>query len=565
MGLLRPSQLSVFCSAGQRCTGDRSSFCRMEALKRHCSLPDLQRMCCKTCRDVTDSYGGFVPIRPKVTSPPTSTSSISRSFTSVRATVSPWTVSHSTGPHSTPPLITSTQITPTTASISTPVLSIAFSTPGSPDTTTSQPLPAPDTDVNADLQSTTVRPTTSGVVITTFTAVTDQSPVKPKSKKNNPQKTKTNYIMPPKTNAKKNNALKNTTRNDLPKTNPKKKTKDLPRNSDKEETATKKTQANATPKKSTSTNATPKKSNPNKPVPKKTPPKTKPKKPTQPKTNLPKNPKSASKKFKNAQVKFNQTHPRNKTFETTTLSYNFLASSLKPEGTTELLSSTIPSSTGVPGTTDSSKNPITGAHTPLWYLDAATATPSNFDDATPTQSTSLEDVNVSSGTIPYSTSGDIPVTSGAISGDDMTVSFSSVGVVSDSMVLDDGLTMVIPTINSKDMTDVASSPWLDQSEFIPVNVPVPTSLSDQTTVTPATEKHTVDPLTQRPQRRPDESDNNLIDVYNKNTGVDVDVPQNNQIAKRRVNFRERTKNKRIQELLEEKRNFLLRMKRGQAA
>lgn len=563
MGLLRPSQLSVFCSAGQRCMGDRSSFCRLEALKRHCSLPDFQRMCCKSCRDATVSSGGFVPIRHRVTSPPTSTSSISRSFTSVHTTVSPWTVSHSNGPHSTPPLLTSTQMTTTTASISTSVLSIAFSTPGSPDMTTSQPLPAPDTDVNTDLQSNTVSPTTSGVVITTFTpAVTDRSPAESKSKKNNPQKKKTNYVMPPKTNAKKNNAPKNTTRKDLPKTNAKKKTNDLPRNSDREETATIKTQA--TPKKSTSENATPKKSNPNKPVPKKTPPKTKPRKPAQPKTNRPKNPKSAFKKLQNPQVRFNQTHRRNETFETTTLSYHILASSLKPDKTTELLSSTIPSSTGVPQTTDSSKDPTTRAHTPQWYLDAATATPSNFDDSTPTQSTPLEDV--SSRTTPYSTSGDIPVTSGAISGDDMTVSFINVGVVSNSMVLDDGLTMVIPTINSEDLTDVTSSPWLDQSEFIPVNVPVPMSLSEQTTVTPAMEKHTVDPLTQRPQRRPDESnDNNLVDVYNKNTGVDGNVPQNNQIAKHRVNLRERTKNKRIQELLEEKRNFLLRMKRGQAA
>lgn len=447
--------------------------------------------------------------------------------------------------------------------------------------TTSQPLPAPDTDVNTDLQSDTLSPTTSGAVVTTLTpavttpAITDQSPVKSKPKKNNPQKKKINYIKPPK----KNNALKNTPRNDLPKTNSKKKTIDLLRNSNQEETATKKTQANATPKKSTPANATPKKPTPNKSLPKKTPPKTKPekniqtktnaKKPALPKTNLPKNPKYVPKKFQNSQAKFNQTHPHKKTLETTTLSYHFLASSLKPEVKTDP-SSTIQYGTAVSlttVTTDSSKDPTTRAHTPLWYLDAAAATPSSFGDATPTQRTSIEDVNMSSRTIPYSNSGDTSVTSGAIlNGDDMTVSFGNVGMVSDSMVLDDGLTMVIPTINSQDLTDFASSPWLEQSEFIPVNVPVPTSLSDQTTVAPATKKHTDDPSTQRPQRRPDESnDNNLIDIYNKNTGVDGDVPQNNQIPKRWVNFRERTKNKRIQELLEEKRNFLLRMKRGHAA
>uniref|UniRef100_H3CGM2 ADAM metallopeptidase with thrombospondin type 1 motif 2 n=1 Tax=Tetraodon nigroviridis TaxID=99883 RepID=H3CGM2_TETNG len=63
-------------SSRQRCTGDRSSFCRIEALKRHCSLPDFRRMCCQSCGGVTNSSGGFVPIRPRVTSPPTSTSSI---------------------------------------------------------------------------------------------------------------------------------------------------------------------------------------------------------------------------------------------------------------------------------------------------------------------------------------------------------------------------------------------------------------------------------------------------------------------------------------------------------
>lgn len=582
MGLLRPSQLSVFCSAGQRCTGDRSSFCRIEALKHHCSLPDFQRMCCKSC----NSSGGVVPMRPTVLSPLTSTSSISHSITSVRTTLSPWTISHSTGPHSTHPPLTSTHITTTTASIGTPVLSIAFSTPGTPDTTTSQPLPlpAPGTDVNTHLQSDTLSPTTSGVVVTTFTpavttpAVAAQSPVKSKPKKNNSQKKKTSYIKPPKINAKKDNALKNTTTNDLPNTKPKKQTNDLARNSNQEETATKKAQTNTTPKKSTLANATPKKPTPNKPLPKKTPPKTKPKKniqpktnakkPAQPKTNLPEKPKSTSKKFQNSQAKFNQTHPRNNTLETRTLSYHVLASSLKPEVTIELLSSTIPSSTGVSLTAvapDPSEGPPTGAHTPLWYPENVAATPSSFSDVTPTQSMSTEDVNVSSGTVPYSNSGDVPVTSGALlSGDDITVSFSNVAVVSDSMVLDDGLAM-IPTINSEDMTDVASSPWLDQSEFIPVNVPVPTSLLGQTTVAPATEKHTVDLSTQSPQRRPDESNNNLIDIDNKNTGVDGDVPQNNQIPKRRVNFRERTKNKRIQELLEEKRNFLLRMKRGHAA
>uniref|UniRef100_A0A8K9VDE5 ADAM metallopeptidase with thrombospondin type 1 motif 2 n=1 Tax=Oncorhynchus mykiss TaxID=8022 RepID=A0A8K9VDE5_ONCMY len=56
--------------------------------------------------------------------------------------------------------------------------------------------------------------------------------------------------------------------------------------------------------------------------------------------------------------------------------------------------------------------------------------------------------------------------------------------------------------------------------------------------------------------------NSIDDPYNRVIGVDNNISQNNLIPRRsRVFLRERTRNKRIQELLEEKRNFLLRMKR----
>lgn len=491
--------------------------------------------------------------------------------------------------------MTSAQTRTAAASDATPVLAIAFSTPGATVVTTAHPLPAPDTDVNTDLQSNTVAPTTSGAIVATLfptvttPSITDPTSGKSKPKKNIPPKKKTEHIKPPKINTKKSNALKNATRSDLPKTNPKKKMTDLPRSQ--EEAVTEKTRANAKPKKPPPANTTPKKSTPKKPLPKKAPPKTKPKKDVEPKTNtkkpapakakLPKNPKSGSKKLQSPQAKRNQTkvpekrtNPGNETFETTTLSHLFLTSTRKPEATKGYSTSTVPSSTGSRLTTvdTDSTGPTTRARAPLWYPDGAAETPSGVGDATPTQSTSAEDANMSSGTtphgdVPVSVSGDVPVTSGAIlSGDDMALSFSNVGVVSDSMVLDDGLTMVIPTIHSEDMTDVSSSPWLDQSEFIPVNIPVPATLSDQTTAAPTTGKRAVHTSTQRPQRRPDDTnDNNLIDIYNKNSGADGDVSQDNLIPKRRVNLRERTKNKRIQELLEEKRNFLLRMKRGHAA
>eukprot|EP00064_Thunnus_orientalis_P011993 superscaffoldBa00001789_g12026 len=267
------------------------------------------------------------------------------------------------------------------------------------------------------------------------------------------------------------------------------------------------------------------------------------------------------------------THPAPATISSTTSVYATAVSTPFPESRVNV--------------TYISNNTATTDETPLWFHDntnSGATTPSTFDDVlTPTGSIHFEDTTMPSGTMPYSdvtitSSGDTTATSGAIlSGDDITVSYGDMGVASDTMVLDDGLTMVIPTINSEDMTDLASSPWVDLSEYIPVSVPVPTTMPDPTTTTspPTTISLTTETTvtvatttsTVRPQRRPEEnSENNSIDIlYNRIVGVDSDVSQNNLIPKRRVNLRERTRNKRIQELLEEKRNFLLRMKRGQAA
>ncbi|KAJ8254644.1 hypothetical protein GJAV_G00195380, partial [Gymnothorax javanicus] len=39
-------------SSRQRCRGDRSVFCKMEALARYCNLPSFRQMCCKSCSEV---------------------------------------------------------------------------------------------------------------------------------------------------------------------------------------------------------------------------------------------------------------------------------------------------------------------------------------------------------------------------------------------------------------------------------------------------------------------------------------------------------------------------------
>ncbi|XP_029297243.1 A disintegrin and metalloproteinase with thrombospondin motifs 2-like isoform X2 [Cottoperca gobio] len=439
-----------------------------------------------------------------------------------------------------------------------------------------------------------------------------------------PKKTTPKKTTPPNTTPKKTTPKKTTP----PNTTPKKTTP--PNTTPKKTTPKKTTPPNTTSKKNTPPKTTPKKNTPPKttppvkttlknypkvkntpekkpkPTPKKEPPpKANPKKNIQPKTkvtkqkqtkiNLQKNPKPGSKNGTNSQAKLNQDKAKvkKKTPKTVSLYYTTLPTPhTSPEQLREYFSSTISSSASVYATvagmplpesrinvTYINNNTATTDKTPLWYHDVSATTPSTFADViTPTGTAHFEEVNMPSGTLPYSdikmtSNGDVTVTSGTIlSGDDITVSYRDIGVFSDTMVLDDGLTMVIPTINSEDMTDLASSPWLDLSEYIPVSIPVPTTTSDPalasppTTITMITEKSAITTITS-PQRRPEEnSENNSIDViYSRIIGIDNDISQNNLIPKRRVNLRERTKNKRIQELLEEKRNFLLRMKRGHTA
>ncbi|XP_029020549.1 A disintegrin and metalloproteinase with thrombospondin motifs 2-like isoform X2 [Betta splendens] len=243
--------------------------------------------------------------------------------------------------------------------------------------------------------------------------------------------------------------------------------------------------------------------------------------------------------------------------------------------------STISSSTKVFSITTTSPFPeskITDTagvdETPLLYhesSDSGVTTPSPSDAITATKAIGFDAVAMTSGTPPFS---DVTVTSGVvISGDDTTESYSDVEVFSDTVVFDHSLTMVIPTITSEDMGGLASSPWLDLSEYIPADIPSttpdPAESSPPTTIASTTEKADVTitaSSTVRPEGGAQENGENSIDVlYNRFVNADNDVSQNNLIPKRRVNLRERTKNKRIQELLEEKRNFLLRMKREHKA
>lgn len=369
-------------------------------------------------------------------------------------------------------------------------------------------------------------------------------------------------------------------------------------------TPKKTTPLNPSLKKTTKTNTAPKKTTPvktTKPSAKKeVPPKTNPKKNTAPKTKVTKQTQKASKPkpkstlnppTKDNQSKVNGKKTIPKKTSATTLSYS--STSVTPYSVTEPTRdfSTVSFTIDAYGTTASlspfheprinvtyvSSSTEQTEGTPLWFHDSTDSVGTTSDSFsvlnTPPGNINVEEVTMPSGTMPYS--GEVEVASGIIlSGDGMTVSYGDVGVAGETMVLHDSLTMVIPTIKEDDMTELFSSPWLDLSEYIPVSSTVPSGTSEPATLPATVTSPTARPTIMaaatttattaapvKPQQNAEE--NNSVDVfYNRVVGVDNDISQNNLIPKRRINLRERTRNKRIQELLEEKRNFLLRMKRG---
>ncbi|XP_046880322.1 A disintegrin and metalloproteinase with thrombospondin motifs 2-like [Hypomesus transpacificus] len=114
-------------------------------------------------------------------------------------------------------------------------------------------------------------------------------------------------------------------------------------------------------------------------------------------------------------------------------------------------------------------------------------------------------------------------------------------------------------------SDLTTSTWLDLPEYIPLSVTVPmetqTPPPELTPTTASLTTITMATTEQSPAQSTGE-ESNAIHLPVGLGGGDSYLSQTNQIARRRVFLRERTRNKRIEELLEEKRNFLLRMKRG---
>ncbi|KAM8847791.1 A disintegrin and metalloproteinase with thrombospondin motifs 2-like isoform 1-T1 [Synchiropus picturatus] len=510
-----------------RCHGDRSVLCRMEVLKRYCALPDYQRMCCKTCSNLNHT----VPLH-NTTSKPNRLSTV----TSISSTIPPPTSSTlPTTPASTP-MYYQTTISETTSSTFATTLSTSATAPCA--TTAARLFPQSTQDARSSTtpffsvstNSKVTSPTPLMIDTTVSPRLNTSKKVLKTKPKNIPPKKTQKKGAGPKVNPKKKPPPIKKSKWTTPASTPKKSTVPKPKIT----TAADKAKTSPSPPKKftpaktteTSTSSSQKKTLQGKTKKLKPPLKSKasPKKVTK----MKKDPKSTLKK--------DATAKKSKKKTTTVSSYTtpsfprseYVTAALatEPKATRDLT----PDSTVVPPS----------------ILVVATESP---------QVLSFEDATMPSGTTPYTdvpviSSGDIAASGGAfISGDDVTVSYGNGGAASDTMVLDDGLT--IPTINSEDMTDLSSTPWLDLSEYIPVSVPVPTAPPDTAATTLA--------ATVKPQPQHEES--NSVDVQD-NLGVDVSISQNNLIPKSRISFREKTKNKRIQELLEEKRNFLLRMKRG---
>ncbi|XP_061786536.1 A disintegrin and metalloproteinase with thrombospondin motifs 2-like isoform X2 [Nerophis lumbriciformis] len=442
-----------------------------------------------------------------------------------------------------------------------------------PDKTT----PKKTTPVKTTLKKTTPDKTTPKKTTPVKTTLKKTTPVKTTLKKTTPDKTTPKKTMPGKTTPKKTTPVKTTPQKLKP-------TETTPENNEPDNTTTKKPMpAHTQPKKIV--NASPKKSPPvkkptekkSKPTPKnKTalkslPPKNaKVSKQTQTKTSLKKTSKIAQRVSVTVQAKRNES--RIPVGQTTTASYHITWTT--PITSTELPSSS-PSTTSVYSTTTSLPLPCSTINTTditqksastdealLWQEDNArlgTTTSSDLRDVS--ENPSYTDV-------PMSSSGEVTVSREAIlSGDGITVSYNVADAASDTTVLDGGFTVMIPTIHNEDVTDLTSLPWLDLSEYIPVTTPVtPTTSDPASSLAHTTEKPTAGtPVFSTVSPQQGVKDNNDIDaLYHRITSVDADISQNNLIPKRRVNLREKTRNKRIQELLEEKRNLLLRMRRGHA-
>ncbi|XP_051514837.1 A disintegrin and metalloproteinase with thrombospondin motifs 2-like isoform X1 [Myxocyprinus asiaticus] len=117
------------------------------------------------------------------------------------------------------------------------------------------------------------------------------------------------------------------------------------------------------------------------------------------------------------------------------------------------------------------------------------------------------------------------------------------------------------TTTTEESTPMASTSIFTTSSTLQSNT---TAFSKTTSLTATLLTTTTEKMSSQPNKVEETNESNAIDIPYQIIPLDNEFAQNNIIPRRgRVFLRERTRNKRIQELLEEKRNFLRRMKRAQ--
>ncbi|XP_066504808.1 A disintegrin and metalloproteinase with thrombospondin motifs 2-like [Hoplias malabaricus] len=141
-------------------------------------------------------------------------------------------------------------------------------------------------------------------------------------------------------------------------------------------------------------------------------------------------------------------------------------------------------------------------------------------------------------------------------------------VPASTYVLKTAMTTVPMTTTSISLmtTTLTTAPMTASSVMMPAMVTATMTTIQKPAVTEETTQ-TTSAMTEKPsasRASNKNEENNAIEVPLQNHKVEAEFSESNVIQRRsRVFLRERTRNKRIQELLEEKRNFLRRMKRAQ--
>uniref|UniRef100_A0A8C1V3F2 A disintegrin and metalloproteinase with thrombospondin motifs 2-like n=1 Tax=Cyprinus carpio TaxID=7962 RepID=A0A8C1V3F2_CYPCA len=202
---------------------------------------------------------------------------------------------------------------------------------------------------------------------------------------------------------------------------------------------------------------------------------------------------------------------------------------------TELPVSTVSAATRISSAPNSTKLPVSTVF-PIIYSDL------NEDTLYPSTIVQFIEFDESSGAPDVDSSAVLQST---------TVNGVNESVLTTSVNVD----ISIPVTSTAEVLTTTKEP----APLVPTSITTTSSTPLSSTTASDTEK-----TSGRPNKVEEASESNVIDILYQIIPLDNEFPVNNIIPRRgRVFLREKTRNKRIQELLEEKRNFLRRMKRAQ--